>query len=513
MRYFTTIALILGMFAVGDCAADNVAEPNNRPLPTDKLGPQVQSFLKTRQGGHLTVVLVGRSQLLEGAAGLKRFCREHETADRRELRREVIERLQEIATREQDKIISQLGDVSESRRLWIINAVWARLTPDQIRLAASLDEVGFIFVDWPVRKRLEPNRVEEILSPREETRFAPDDKVIPWDLYELGIPEVWLEFAVSGEGVVVAMAGQGANYLHDDIRYRIWINDGEIAENGRDDDANGFVDDIYGYDMAQQKSRVISRRGDQRGTWACGLVAGDGSGGTITGAAPQARLMLLKARGSHVAAMLAVQYAVANGADVMHLDASYRKLGSIRGVWRRTCEQAVCAGLVLVAGVPDHRLGPNTHWQMGTPEDIPCVLAVGGVAPDRELHRRAAQGPAVWHDVPSFKDWPPPDGLIKPDMVAFRGPGLRLLRGNDLHGYLPSDAPLSSNFFASARAAGVAALVLSARPALPAWKVRSILEETAVDLVPQGKDNRTGAGLINAYAAVRAVLELPDSGR
>ena len=48
--------------------------------------------------------------------------------------------------------------------------------------------------------------------------------------------------------------------------------------------------------------------------------------------------------------------------------------------------------------------------------------------------------------------------------------------------------------------------MLSANPDLPAWRVKEILEETARDIAPVGKDNRTGAGLIDAFAAVQAAM-------
>jgi subtilisin family serine protease len=59
-----------------------------------------------------------------------------------------------------------------------------------------------------------------------------------------------------------------------------------------------------------------------------------------------------------------------------------------------------------------------------------------------------------------------------------------------------------SDSFSGPQGAGVAALILSAAPTLPAWRVKEILEQTARDLGPPGKDNDYGAGLIDAFAAV-----------
>ena len=58
---------------------------------------------------------------------------------------------------------------------------------------------------------------------------------------------------------------------------------------------------------------------------------------------------------------------------------------------------------------------------------------------------------------------------------------------------------------------GTVALMLSAHPGLTAWRVMEVLEETARDLPPKGKDIETGAGLLDAFAAVERVIALRDA--
>jgi len=114
----------------------------------------------------------------------------------------------------------------------------------------------------------------------------------------IGAVRVWKELGITGEGAVVAMLDTGVNYVHEDLRSNIWINRKETPNNGLDDDGNGYVDDYYGYDFSRMRSEVIARGRRQHGTWTAGIVAGDGSGGTVTGVAPRARLMPLKADGT-----------------------------------------------------------------------------------------------------------------------------------------------------------------------------------------------------------------------
>jgi len=92
---------------------------------------------------------------------------------------------------------------------------------------------------------------------------------------------------------------------------------------------------------------------------------------------------------------------------------------------------------------------------------------------------------------------------VKPDVVAFPGPGLTLLSLTDA-GYLSASVQVQGNSFSGPQVAGVAALVPSASPSLPGWRAREIIESTARDITPAGKDPRTGRGLVDAWAAVTA---------
>jgi subtilisin family serine protease len=112
-------------------------------------------------------------------------------------------------------------------------------------------------------------------------------------------------------------------------------------------------------------------------------------------------------------------------------------------------------------------------------------------------------GPVEWSTVKFYEDHPMPTGLIKPDVCAFPGPGIVLLQGSGKSGYLGESNKRRGNSLSAPQAAGVIALMLSANPDLTPWQVKAILEETALDLEREGKDPRSGAGLINALAAVK----------
>jgi subtilisin family serine protease len=178
-------------------------------------------------------------------------------------------------------------------------------------------------------------------------------------------------------------------------------------------------------------------------------------------------------------------------------------LGNVRGVWRLMSDHAVAAGLVLVSGVGNFRTTEEVPEQIRIPEGIPSVIGVGGVDRKLALAPFSSIGPVEWAGVRFYNDYPMPAGLTKPDAVAFPGPGYPVLRPGT-SGYIDPNTTVAGNSFSSPHVAGVAALMLSAAPDLPAWRVRELLEATAADLDAPGKDARTGAGLVDAFAAVRA---------
>jgi subtilisin family serine protease len=453
-------------------------------------------------GGAVPVLVLCRTQLLLGPGALEAFAAEHAGRARRELRPEVVARLKAIAAAEQPAVVAALGGAAV-RRFWIVNGLAALLTREEIERVAALDEVLFVYHAGGITAgTLAPGGVAEVLTEVERPPFSAAGKRVAWDLKKLRAPKVWSQLGVAGEGAVVAHLDTGADYTHGDLRRNVWHNDGEIPNNGLDDDANGYVDDLYGYDFLSLKPEVGLAGGAQpHGTLTAGIAVGDGSGGIVTGVAPRARLMILR-MGRLDGMLLAHEYAIENGADVMNMSFSIPDLGNVRGVWRLAADHAVAAGLALVSGVGNFQQTETVPEQIRIPEGIPSVVGVGGVDRRLRLAVFSSTGPVEWASVRFYGDYPMPEGLTKPDVSAFPGPNFPLLAPGG--GYIDPNPMFQGNSFSSPHVAGVVALMLSAAPDLPAWRVREILEATARDLDAPGKDTRTGAGLVDALAAVRA---------
>ena len=114
-----------------------------------------------------------------------------------------------------------------------------------------------------------------------------------------------------------------------------------------------------------------------------------------------------------------------------------------------------------------------------------------------------------------YDDFGPDHPLQKPDVTGFAagypvwsGLGKGMRRGwratYDAGGGVGLVLGPQGNSFSGPHAGGVAALMLSANPDLPAWRVKELMEATCTDLGEKGRDKKFGAGLLNAQAAVLA---------
>ncbi len=461
---------------------------------------------KKRVPGQMNVILLGKTQLLADAKAFRRFCKKNAGRKRSELRTEIVAQLKEIAKKEQAAILKAMGSPKGARSLWVVNAIALSLSVGEIEKARKLKQVKWVYPANNLPAEGPAGSVGVVLEPGRREPFSAKRKTIPWNIKKLNVPKVWKELKITGEGVVVAMFDQGINYKHEDLRGNIWINEKEKPNNGKDDDQNGLVDDYYGFNFTHHKAEVAPVGGNH-GTLTSSVVAGDGTGGTVTGVAPRAKLMGLIAWGGPYVAARAFQYALEQGADIVSMSFSIPGLGHTRGLWRLMAEQATCAGLVLISGAGNFQRKAKIPVQIRIPEGIPCVICIGGVNEKMKIPRFVSFGPVEWSKVKFYEDYPMPKGLVKPDVCAFPGPKIGLISPRADTGYLPDNNQFHGNSLSAPHVAGVCALILQANPELLPWRIKEILEETATDIRPRGKDTETGAGLVHAYKAVQKALE------
>lgn len=136
---------------------------------------------------------------------------------------------------------------------------------------------------------------------------------------DIDAPEAW-DVTTGSESLIVAVIDTGIDYRHPDLAANMWVNRGEIPGNGIDDDRNGYIDDVYGYDFANRDGDPMDDH--FHGTHVAGTIGavGDNEIG-IVGVNWRVQLMALKfldaSGGGYTSdAIAALNYAVANGAKV-----------------------------------------------------------------------------------------------------------------------------------------------------------------------------------------------------
>ena len=304
---------------------------------------------------------------------------------------------------------------------------------------------------------------------------------------DIDATEAWN--AITGSsGVVVAVIDEGVDINHPDLKDNIWTNPGEIAGNRVDDDKNGYVDDVNGYDFADNDASVydrdlISGGGDEHGTHVAGTIAAAGNNAAgITGVGWRTRIMPLKflgADGGYTSdAIEAVNYAVNKGVKISNN--SWGGGGKSQAL-QDAIARADANGHLFVAAAGNggsDKVGDNNdrypHYPSGySNSNIVAVAATG----DRDTRA-------------SFSNF----GAKSVDLAA---PGVNILStlpGNTYGSY-------SGTSMAAPHVAGVAALVKSQNPAFDDGKIKSRLLNTVDKKI--SLDGRVLAGgRLNAARAV-----------
>ena len=137
---------------------------------------------------------------------------------------------------------------------------------------------------------------------------------------DVDAPEGW-DVRASAGSIVVAVIDTGVRYTHQDLAANMWVNSGEARGNGVDDDGNGVVDDVYGFDAYNNDGDPMDDQ--SHGTHCAGTIGGVGNNGIgITGVAWGVKVMACKflsntGSGTDSDAIRCIDYARSKGAKVL----------------------------------------------------------------------------------------------------------------------------------------------------------------------------------------------------
>lgn len=147
-------------------------------------------------------------------------------------------------------------------------------------------------------------------------------------LNQCGTTQAWNHLAANNinaggmRGITVAVIDTGVDYTHEDLNDNMWTNQGEIPDNGIDDDDNGYIDDYYGVDIIAKKGSGMDDQG--HGTHVAGIIAAENNNIGVVGIAYNTKIMAIKAgdpSGTFAQSNIAeaIIYAYTHGADVINM--------------------------------------------------------------------------------------------------------------------------------------------------------------------------------------------------
>jgi thermitase len=318
--------------------------------------------------------------------------------------------------------------------------------------------------------------------------FRPD--LVPNDTYyaskqasyltRMQMPSAW-DLTTGSPDVVIAILDTGIQITHPDLAGGIWANPEELdGEEGVDDDHNGFVDDVHGWDFADNDNDLADDYG--HGTHVAGIAAARINNGTgIAGMAGGCTIMPVDVFnygiGTYESLIRGIVYATDNGARVinMSLGATSYSRGEQSAV-----DYAWSHGVVVVASAGNNG-GDAIHY----PAAHEHAIAVSGTT--------ATDGWA---------------GYIYGDFVDVAAPG------SSVYSTFPTDSYRSwgGTSMAAPHVSGLAALVLSMNPDLTPDQVRDLIEQNADDVGDAGWDPYFGHGRINGFRTLSQVTPNPNPG-
>lgn len=200
---------------------------------------------------------------------------------------------------------------------------------------------------------------------------------LQYGIADINLFKLWGQPVTTKESTVIAIIDTGVDIMHPDLKANIWTNPGEKGgATGYDDDRNGFVDDLHGWDFVNQTGVMADYNG--HGTHCAGIAGAVGHNGLgIIGANPNASIMPLTAlqsngQGDMATLVKAVDYAVANGARVISMSlGSYAHSIALEQALARAYQKCV---IVAAAGNDGYCLN-HAHPERGQKDPLPMFPA------------------------------------------------------------------------------------------------------------------------------------------
>ena len=309
---------------------------------------------------------------------------------------------------------------------------------------AQKDKIVYMELDAPIKIVEAPAK-------------TPNDKLYKDQdsLQRLGIENAW-DFTIGSSNVVVAVSDTGIYARHQDLANQIWTNFKEIPNNGKDDDGNGFIDDVSGWNFIANNGKPADDHG--HGTHVSGIIGAEGNNNYgVSGVNWEISIMPLKfldqnGSGSTSGGISTILYAADNGAKI--LNASWGSSTDSKAL-KDAIDYGFSKGMITVAAAGNNSANSDKTpiYPAGTDSD--GIIAVASSSADGQLS--------------SFSNF----GGTSVHLAA---PG-----SNVLSTYLnDSFTRMSGTSMATPMASGVAGLLLAMDPSLSALELKNGLINSVI---------------------------------
>ncbi|MBP7148565.1 MAG: S8 family serine peptidase [Acidobacteria bacterium] len=284
--------------------------------------------------------------------------------------------------------------------------------------------------------------------------------------------------------VVVGVIDTGVDYTHPELVNNIWSNTDEIDGNGIDDDGNGYIDDIRGWDFVNHDNNPMDDH--SHGTHVSGTITAQGNNSIgVAGVAWNVKIMPLKflnsgGSGSTTDAVLAVDYATANGANL-----TSNSWGG--GAYSQTLYDAIARAnannIAFVAAAGNDGVNNDSSPHYPSSYDLPNIIAVAATDDD-DLKA-------------SFSCW-------GPTSVDLAAPGVNILSTTPGNSY----GTMSGTSMATPHVSGICALIRSVSPNIPVAQMKQVLMNS-VDHIASMQGLVVSNGRANAFFAIAEPDDVP----
>ena len=337
---------------------------------------------------------------------------------------------------------------------------------------------------------VEPNYVVHLFATPNDPSFSQQ-----YGLTKIDAPDAW-DITTGDAAIVVADTDTGMDLDHADLAGNLWNNPGEIAGNGVDDDGNGFVDDVHGWDFSNNDNDPndqTSFTNPGHGTHTAGIIGAVGNNGTgVSGVNWDVSIMVVRminqfGSGDVFTAAQGINYAVENGARV--INASWGGFPA-NTTMKNAMDNALSEGVLLAIAC-----GNGNLFGIGQDNDSTPILPAS--YPHDNIISIAATNSSDAKT--GFSNY----GRASVDLAA---PGSSVLSTTPNNNYQEMDGTSMS----APMVAGAAALVLASDPSLTVLELRERLLGS-VDRISAMTGRCTSQGRLNVYRAIMDDLDLDDS--